>query len=323
MFFFPYCLHLNGAEGLNFIDLLFEKIIYNLEVEMTTSMQEAKTDNLDESDNDSDEENENNLKTNKNPYLNNDSDKKSRKSKKNETQMRYTRPAISANIGKMFKVEDAKTIKNTRSNKDFGLNTVNINNAAEKNNNDCSNNNLGLADSSRLMLNKEHMSKRGKMHIPSSVMVDEQITGSSLESNLLRRYHNVFANQIQNGFVRKVSFEVFKEIMFVYFHNNIVQFLKAFKDILTEFKDNLVYNVKEIDKDRIDLSLLTSRNIHKFLNNTYEKKLFGIRDNIKRDPNNDAETFLTFDDIYVYMKNNYYFYNCKELYCQFSRDSSI
>ena len=57
LMFFPYCLHINGAEGMNFIDLLFEKIIYNLEVEMGHSLadvQPVEKEDSGEEDNDDD-----------------------------------------------------------------------------------------------------------------------------------------------------------------------------------------------------------------------------------------------------------------------------
>lgn len=57
LMFFPYCLHINGSEGMNFIDLLFEKIIYNLEVEMGHSLidiQPVEKEDSGEEDNDDD-----------------------------------------------------------------------------------------------------------------------------------------------------------------------------------------------------------------------------------------------------------------------------
>ena len=57
LMFFPYCLHINGSEGMNFIDFLFEKIIYNLEVEMGHSLveiQPVEKEDSGEEDNDDD-----------------------------------------------------------------------------------------------------------------------------------------------------------------------------------------------------------------------------------------------------------------------------
>jgi len=321
MFFFPYCLHLNGAEGLNFIDLLFEKIIYNLEVEMVNSLQEAKNLNIAESDSDSDEEND------KFKY-GNEADKKSKKSK--NMQMDKSQPK--KNLSEKGKNENENDLISKVSKANAPLSNI-AKDDFKSNRNDENNNindeNLGIADSSRKMINKDIASSRRKNRVQSAAVIEKQITGSTLETNLLRKYQKEFNNQKQNGFIRKISFEVFKEIMFVYFQNNIVQFIKAFKEVLTNFKDyeyvddNLVDAIKAIDKEKIDLRLFTSKNIQKFLNNTYEKKLFGVRNNIKRDPHSDFNTLLTFDDIYVYMKNNFYFYNSKRLYFQFKRDISI
>jgi len=60
MIYFPLVLHLKGSEGLNFLELIFEKVIYNLEIEMSegnreyhiqdiekSSMDETKTDRSD------------------------------------------------------------------------------------------------------------------------------------------------------------------------------------------------------------------------------------------------------------------------------------
>jgi hypothetical protein len=57
LMFFPYCLHINGAEGMNFIDFLFEKIVYNLEVEMghlLVDVQPVEKEDSDEDDNEDD-----------------------------------------------------------------------------------------------------------------------------------------------------------------------------------------------------------------------------------------------------------------------------
>ncbi len=305
MFFFPYCLHLNGAEGLNFIDLLYEKIIYNLEVETIASLYVKKIKSKAKEEKSSDEDSdENNSKHSGNSKI----------LEKNGEKTQFSNSFFKNGpiAEKMANKSEARQkIKDNIS--DVDQNKSNINHIENRGMNDCS----------MIELNKDKTSKK-KTSRPSTMIDEHKITGSNILNNLLEKYKYEFLRLNNQNYIRKISFEIFKEIMYIYFQYTIVQLIKAFKEILVEFNDceyvddNLVEKVKEIDKDSINLDLFTSKNINGFLNDTYEKKLFGIRNNIKRDIDNPFETFLTFDDIYVYMKNNYYFYNSKKLYYEFS-----
>ena len=283
MMFFPYCLHLNGAEGLNFIDLLFEKIIYNLELEMKIKLDRARNEALLKETLEKNEFKDEEEDIYSKAY--NETDKKSKKTLNLPTSFKLG--------GFMNKFFSGKKIPNLN----------NINNI--------------LPDSVQV-ITKNNSKKQ---------VISEQNVDKDMESDLIRVFENEFNSRKQEGFIRKISFEAYKEIMFVYFQNNIVLFLRAYNDIITDFKDfeyvddNLVNNINAIKNQiKIDFDIFSTKNITKFFNNTYEKKLFGLRNNLRKDSDNIQ---LTFDDIYVYMKNNYYFYNCKNLYNQIRSETSI
>lgn len=142
-----------------------------------------------------------------------------------------------------------------------------------------------------------------------------------MERELIQKFHYQFVNTKQLGYIRIISFDLFNQIMYVYFYNNIVLFLKAFKDILNELEEEsyddegFVYKIKKIKNTtkNIKMEAMTDLKINKFLQNSYNQ-LFNVRDNLSRSGNNVS---LTFDDIYVYMKKNFYFFNTVELYNQF------
>jgi len=145
-----------------------------------------------------------------------------------------------------------------------------------------------------------------------------------MERNLIKKFHHEFVNVKQLGYIRIISFDLFNQIMYVYFYNNIVLFLNAFKDIISDLDyenyedDDFVKKMKKINKNNKNfrLDLMTDEKIKKFLENSYNK-LFLIRDNLERSEN----VNLTFDDIYVYMKKNDYFFNCVKLYDEYISQS--
>ena len=262
LMFFPYCLHINGAEGMNFIDFLFEKIIYNLETEMSiqlVNVQPVEKEESDEEDVDDD----------------------------------------------YFGIYNKKLVKD---NKD---------NDSQKSVNDISEDNLNEDYLSRPDLSKKNLNTSYKKEAQNIEFDYSKFNCKDMEKNLIRIFYDEFLNTTQLGYIRIISYELFKQIMYVYFYNNIVLFLRAFKDIITDidldsYEDEVfVEEIKVIQKNNknIRLDLMTEEKINHFLDNSFNE-LFLIRNNLARTEN----VKFTFDDIYVYMKKNFYFYNCINLY---------
>lgn len=170
-------------------------------------------------------------------------------------------------------------------------------------------------ESSRPIFSKYGSNYREKIEKPQIDM--NKFNCTSMERELIRKFHHEFVNIKQLGYIRIISFELFQQIMYVYFYNNIVLFLSAYKDILSDFNeemyldDDFVIKIKKLRKSskKINLDFMTEKKINNYLENSYNQ-LFLIRDNLTRS----KDTSLTFDDIYVFMKNNFHFFNCVKLF---------
>jgi hypothetical protein len=177
--------------------------------------------------------------------------------------------------------------------------------------------NLNEDNTSRPILSQRNISKNLKNDEQNNQTVINKLNCTNMEKNLLRIFQDEFLNVKQLGYIRIISFELFREIMFVYFYNNIVLFLRAFKDIITDidldsYEDDIfIEKIKVIQKNNKNfrLDLMSDQKINSFLNKSFDE-LFMIRNNLTRSDN----VKFTFDDIYVYMKRNFYFYNCITLY---------
>lgn len=278
MLYFPYVLHLKSMEGLNFIDLIFEKVLYNLELEMKQRVLGGGKGDFSEDSIVLDKEKDdligkNNLENNKD---------------------------IPSN-----RLRNDVDLSDLRSNRNLLV-------KSEKNV-------LAFNDKASAVSSRRQKSESKKGDLSS-------LFENSLDNNLLEYFKEFLINKNKTqhkSFVRTVHVKIFREIMFIYFENNVTLLLKAFKEVLKEFDerqyedDDFIKKIKSFNHEKVAIEKLTAKNVYKFIDLTL-KKLAQKRINLPKFK--DITTVeLTFDDIYVYLKLNPYFLDSYQCYEEFMR----
>ncbi len=350
MLYFPYVLHLKGMTGLNFIDFIYEKVIYNIEVEINQNIINAEKNKKESEDSGMLLEYD---KMNLNLEIENENEKgkdlKSNKSRTNtESQfgkgilkIEESTPGILSNSGvnilgslvkrgshtatKSMEKSESDKINSEKGNNENNLNNNNNNENNENNlnnNNNNENNENNLNNNNNNNNNENNDDKIDRRRSRRSFF--SNAPSSSNDSNLMKMYEEYMEEKAsQKTFVRTLPLKIFREIMFVYFMNNIRDIILAFKQILLDFQENLYENedfikkVKEIKPDNINTDKLTAENAYKFIDETIHR-LAKKRINLPKFK--DLTTLeLTFDDIYLYIKLNSFFLNSYECYLEFNR----
>lgn len=267
MMYFPYLQHLPEMQGLDFIDLIFEKIIYNLEVEIK-------------------------IKKLLSEVVEKDKDKNFEKQKNNEGNL---------------------NLKNILKNNDF-IEEISYDDKTNRN----------------LLLNKTANQSISHKNDP----VDKINFDNNCDDKLLEFFSEYTINRGTNesnikddecNFVRKIPMKVFKEIMYIFFQNNVTLLLRMFREVIKEWderdfeNEGFIKKMKKLKYQNVSVEKMTSENVYKFIDITL-KKLVAKRANLSKKKDvamMDLE--LTFDDIYVYLKLNSYFLNSNQLFEEFRR----
>jgi hypothetical protein len=277
MLFFPYTLQLSEVKSLNFIDLFFEKIIYNLELEM--------------------------------------------KAASNVVQL----TEVEAEETIVSKEEASKgDILNSSSNDDLSI----IENSK---NQDITNRKLiGGNDESKFPVSKFELplNKHHDMKDIDSVKEKTNLQANFIENNLLSAFNEYFEKKKEGAisnlsYVRQISYSVFREIMFVYFENNVTLIVKAMKDVIKEFdeyryeNDKMIKQIKRINYRNINTDKLTNKNVYSYIDQCIDK-LIKVR--VKLSTIKEKETIiLTLEDVLVFIQLNPMFLNTIELFEDFDR----
>lgn len=254
MFYFPYVLHRGGAINFNFVDLIFEKTIYNLENEMHGGSELLDNDDLESS---------------MNTVMSEESEKSSLESQAKER-------------SEMF-ILDNKYLKGKS---DKGRHNNMANNP--------------------LLNNDENA-------VPKTYYL--------IDNNLLSISDKYFTNyRKQKTTISKISLEIFREILFIYFNTNVIILLRSLKEMVKEFDDRKVENhfliskINSFNHENIKVDKFTPANVYKYIDICLDRML-SFRTNLK---SQDKKTiYLSLDEIYLFIKTNPLFLNSKKCYEEF------
>jgi hypothetical protein len=146
---------------------------------------------------------------------------------------------------------------------------------------------------------------------------------NNIEINLINYFSEYYKNFNKNrSFVRLLPFRIFREIMYIYFQNNVALLLRSFKEVIRNFdefkceNEVLIKKMRTFNHEKIIISHFTPNKIFKYIDICLNK-LIMTRTNLKgQNPNN---MNLSFDDIYVFLKLNPQFLHSQLCFEEFMR----
>jgi hypothetical protein len=191
--------------------------------------------------------------------------------------------------------------------------------------------NRNFVNTSRQPITNRQNENELLLHLPSQKRTGmkienkpEEIFSLTQTDNLLLIYYSKFysdkMNNSENKIIKKIPIKIFREIIYIFFQNNITFILKAYKSVLDEFEenkfedDNLVNKIKSIKYKQgyINLDLLTTEKVYEFVDIALNK-LINNRINLSMIKEK-HDVLLTYDDIFTFMKLNSFFFLSSKSY---------